>query len=142
MSASPMAHPTSVSAVGTPPASKACSRIAPTAGHRKCTASMSHCCCSSQRDGRRPRCLSTTTIFILYTYWSARFSHLYSILPHPSILYIILYPLYPLWDTLITLSKYIHVWYNFEGFIETNLMVQSEFNLNFWFVSYSIFSFV
>jgi hypothetical protein len=34
MSASPMAHPTSVSAVGTPPASKACSRIAPTAGHR------------------------------------------------------------------------------------------------------------
>jgi hypothetical protein len=30
----------------------------------------------------------------------------------------------------------------FEGFIETNLMVQSKFNLDFWFVSYNIFSFV
>jgi hypothetical protein len=28
----------------------------------------------------------------------------------------------------------------FEVFIETNLMVQSEFNLIVWFVSYSIFS--
>jgi hypothetical protein len=32
-----------------------------------------------------------------------------SILPHSTILYIILYPLYPLWDPLVTLSKYIHV---------------------------------
>jgi hypothetical protein len=37
------------------------------------------------------------------------FFPLYLILPHPSILYIILYPLYSLWDPLITLSKYIHV---------------------------------
>jgi hypothetical protein len=34
------------------------------------------------------------------------------------------------------------VWSSFEGFIETNLMVQSKFNLNFWFVSYNIFFFV
>jgi hypothetical protein len=27
----------------------------------------------------------------------------------------------------------------FEEFIKTNLMVQSEFNLMFWFVSYNIF---
>jgi hypothetical protein len=60
--------------------------------------------------------------------------------PAPSILYIILYPLYPLWDPLVTLSKYIHVWSSFEGFIETNLMVQSKFNLDFWFMSYNIFS--
>jgi hypothetical protein len=66
---------------------------------------------------------------------------LYSILPHPSILYIIIYPLYPVWDSLVTLSKYIHVWSSFEGFIETNLMVQSKFNLDFWFVSYNIFFF-
>jgi hypothetical protein len=26
-----------------------------------------------------------------------------------------------------------------KDFIETNLMVQSKFNLDFWFVSYSIF---
>jgi hypothetical protein len=64
---------------------------------------------------------------------------LYLILPHPSIIYIIIYPLYPLWDPLITLSKYIHVWSSFKGFIETNLMVQSKFNLDFWFVSYNIF---
>jgi hypothetical protein len=65
--------------------------------------------------------------------------------PHPSILYIILYPLYPLyplWNPLVTLSKNIHVWSIFEWFIETNLMVKSKFNLDFWFVSYSIFSFV
>jgi hypothetical protein len=37
---------------------------------------------------------------------SARFSPLYSILPHLSIIYIILYPLYSLWDRLVTLSKY------------------------------------
>jgi hypothetical protein len=72
----------------------------------------------------------------------SKFSSLYSILPHPSILYIILYPLYPLWDSLVTLSKYIHVWSSFEGFNETNLMVQSKFNLDFLLVSYSIFSFI
>jgi hypothetical protein len=42
-------------------------------------------------------------------------------------------------DSLATLSKYIHVIYSFEGFIKTNLMLQSKFNLDFWFVSYSIF---
>jgi hypothetical protein len=67
---------------------------------------------------------SCTSIFILYTSQSARFSLLYSILPHSSILY----PLYPSWDPLVTLSKYIHVWSSFEGF-----------NLDFWFVNYSIF---
>jgi hypothetical protein len=40
---------------------------------------------------------------------------------------------------LVTLSKYIHVESSFDEFIETNLMVQSEFNLAFWFVSYNIF---
>jgi hypothetical protein len=29
--------------------------------------------------------------------------------------------------------------FSFEEFIETNLMVQSEFNLVFWFVTYNIF---
>jgi hypothetical protein len=48
--------------------------------------------------------------------------------PYPSILYIILYPL---WGPLVTLSKYIHVTSCFKVFIETNLMVQSEFNLIF-----------
>jgi hypothetical protein len=55
---------------------------------------------------------------------------------HPFILYIILYPL---WGSLVTLSKYIHMRSSFEEFIETNLMVQSEFNLVSWFVSYNIF---
>jgi hypothetical protein len=50
-----------------------------------------------------------------------------------------IYPLYPLWDPLVALSKYIHVWSSFQGFIETNLMVKSKFNLNFCFVSYIIF---
>jgi hypothetical protein len=59
---------------------------------------------------------------------SRRFSHLYLFLPHSSILYIIIYLL---WSSLITLSKYIHVRFSFEGFIETNLMVQSKFNLGF-----------
>jgi hypothetical protein len=40
---------------------------------------------------------------------------------------------------LVTLSKYIHVTSCFEVFIETNLMVQSEFNLVFWLMSYNIF---
>jgi hypothetical protein len=40
--------------------------------------------------------------------------------------------LYSLWDPLITLSKHIHVWSSFEGFIESNLMVQSKFNLDFF----------
>jgi hypothetical protein len=75
-------------------------------------------------------------IFILYIFWSSRFSPLYSFLPHPSILYIIIYPL---WGPLITLSKYIHVRSSFEEFIKTNLMVQSKFILDFWFVSYNIF---
>jgi hypothetical protein len=44
--------------------------------------------------------------------------------------------------SLITLSKYIHVRSCFEEFIETNLMVQSEFHLDFWFVSYSIFCYI
>jgi hypothetical protein len=74
--------------------------------------------------------------FILYTSCSSRFSPLYLILPHPTILYIIIYLL---WGSLVTLSKYIHVRSSFEGFIETNLTVQSEFNLIFWFVSYNIF---
>jgi hypothetical protein len=53
-----------------------------------------------------------------------------------------IHPLYHHLSTvgpLITLSKYIHVISCFEVFIETNLMVQSEFNLVFWFVSYNIF---
>jgi hypothetical protein len=52
---------------------------------------------------------------------------IYSFL-HSSILYIILYPL---WGPLVTLSKYIHVTFCFEVFIETNLMIQLEFNLVF-----------
>jgi hypothetical protein len=44
-----------------------------------------------------------------------------------------------LWGSLVTLSKYIHVTSCFEVFIETNLMVQSEFNLVFLFASYNIF---
>jgi hypothetical protein len=40
------------------------------------------------------------------------------------------------------LSKYIHVTSCFEVFITTNLMVQSEFNLVLWFVSYNIFKLV
>jgi hypothetical protein len=68
--------------------------------------------------------------------WSSKFHPLYQFLPHSSILYIILYPL---WGPLITLSKYIHVKSSFEGFIATNLMVQSKFNFAFWFVSYNIF---
>jgi hypothetical protein len=71
----------------------------------------------------RPRPVRLSALFILYTSWSVRFSHLYLILSHSFILYIILYPLYPLCDSLVTLSKYIHVWSSFEGFIETNLMV-------------------
>jgi hypothetical protein len=53
-----------------------------------------------------------------------------------------IHPLYPPLSTVgpfITLSKYIHVTSCFEVFIETNLMVQSEFNLVFLFVSYNIF---
>jgi hypothetical protein len=37
------------------------------------------------------------------------------------------------------LSKYIHVTSCFEVFIETNLMIQLEFNLVLWFASYNIF---
>jgi hypothetical protein len=60
---------------------------------------------------------SWSSIFILYISWSLRLSPLYLFLPHSSILYIILYPL---WDLLITLSKYIHVRSSFKGFIEIN----------------------
>jgi hypothetical protein len=75
---------------------------------------------------------SWTSIFILYVCLSQQdFFSLYSILLHLSILYIILYPLHPLCDPLVILSKYIHMWSSFEGFIETNLMVRSKFNLNF-----------
>jgi hypothetical protein len=48
-----------------------------------------------------------------------------------------IHPLYYPLSTLstmgptVTLSKYIHVWSSFEGFIETNLMVRSKFNLDF-----------
>jgi hypothetical protein len=48
--------------------------------------------------------------------------------PHLSILCI---TLYPLWDPLVTLSKYIHVTSCFKIFIKTNLMVQSKFNCVF-----------
>jgi hypothetical protein len=79
------------------------------------------------------------SLYSFYMSESAKFSLLYLILPYPSIIYIILYPLYSLWDPLVTLSKYIRVWSSFEEFIETNLMVQSKFNLDFWFVSYNTF---
>jgi hypothetical protein len=79
---------------------------------------------------------SWSSIFILYTSWSSRFFSLYLFLPHSSILYIIIYPL---WGLLIILSKYIHVRSSFEEFIEINSIVQLEFNLNFWFLSYNIF---
>jgi hypothetical protein len=67
-----------------------------------------------------------------------------SILNSPALIHLLYHPLSTLllWDRLVTLSKYIHVWSSFEGFIETNLMVQSKFNLDFWFVSYNIFFFV
>jgi hypothetical protein len=58
--------------------------------------------------------------------------------PHSSILFIILHPL---WGLLVTLSKYIHVRSSFKEFIKTNSMVQSKFNLGFWFVRYNIFLF-
>jgi hypothetical protein len=76
---------------------------------------------------------------MLYASYLSRFSSIYSIFPHPSIFYIILYPL---WGPLVTLSKYIHVTSCFEVFIETNLMVQSKFNLVLWFASYNIFMLV
>jgi hypothetical protein len=48
-------------------------------------------------------------IYIYTLYVLAIFSYLYSILLHSSIVYIILYLLYLLWDPLVTLSKYIYV---------------------------------
>jgi hypothetical protein len=76
----------------------------------------------SDRQSRALRYLAVFPWYLLYSSFkttrthtpmqhpvSARFSPLYLILPHLSIIYIILYPLYPLWDPLITLSKYIHV---------------------------------
>jgi hypothetical protein len=55
------------------------------------------------------RCTSLSSALILCTSWSARFSPLYLILSYSSIIYIIFYPLYLLWDPYFTLSKYIHV---------------------------------
>jgi hypothetical protein len=66
---------------------------------------------------------------------------LFSILNSSALIHPLCHPLSTV-DPLVTLSKYIYVWSSFEGFIETNLMVQSKFNLDFWFVSYIIFSFV
>jgi hypothetical protein len=51
-----------------------------------------------------------------------------------------LVPIHPLYHPLSTVGPTYH--FSFEGLIETNLMVQSKFNLDFWFVSYIIFSFV
>jgi hypothetical protein len=54
----------------------------------------------------------------------------------------LIHPLYHPLSTvgpLVTLSKYIQVRSCFEEFIETNLMVQLEFNLVFWFMSYITF---
>jgi hypothetical protein len=62
-----------------------------------------------------------------------------------SSIFIFFAPIHPLYHPLSTvgstchLSKYIHVRSSFEEFIETNSMVQSEFNLGFRFVSYNIF---
>jgi hypothetical protein len=56
----------------------------------------------------------------------------------------LIHPLYHPSSTvglLVTLSKYIYVRSSFEKFIKTNLMVQSKFNLGFWFVKYNIFLF-
>jgi hypothetical protein len=75
-------------------------------------------------------------IYLLKEIFYSRHHKIHSFFSHPSILYIIIYPL---WDLLVTLSKYIHVTSCFEVFIETNLMVQSKFNLVFWFSSYNIF---
>jgi hypothetical protein len=54
----------------------------------------------------------------------------------------LIHPLYHPLSTvgpLVTLSKYIHVRSSFKRFIETNLIMQSEFNLMFWFLNYNIF---
>jgi hypothetical protein len=56
-----------------------------------------------------PQPIRTDFYIILCMSRSARFFPLYLIFLRPSIFYIILYPLYPLWDPLITLSKYINV---------------------------------
>jgi hypothetical protein len=61
----------------------------------------------------------------------------------------LIHPLYHPLSTLSTVRLTYHFYLNIsmrdlvlKDFIETNLMVQSKFNLDFWFVSYSIFSFV
>jgi hypothetical protein len=74
------------------------------------------------------------------------FHHLYilvikilsSIIISPAPIHPLYHPLFTV-GPLITLSKYIHVRSSFEEFIETNLIVQSEFNLSFWFMSYNFF---
>jgi hypothetical protein len=86
--------------------------------------------------GKPPAICTHEPLYSSFMYSSHQDFFLYLILPHPSILYIILYSL---WGPLVTLSKYIHVTSYFEVFIETNLMIQSKFNLVLWFTSYNIF---
>jgi hypothetical protein len=63
--------------------------------------------CGNEPNYSRPRTgIRLHALMDLYIRLSQRFSSLYSILLHSSILYIILYLL---WDLLVTLSKYIHV---------------------------------
>jgi hypothetical protein len=70
--------------------------------------------------GLRPHHVATTTrsgtrsdyphlwssIFILYTLWSSKFSHLYSFLSHSSILYIIIYPMWPHLSLYLNISMW------------------------------------
>jgi hypothetical protein len=53
-----------------------------------------------------------------------------SIIISPTLIHPLYHPLFTV-GPLVTLSKYIYVRSSFEEFIETNLMVQSEFNLGF-----------
>jgi hypothetical protein len=89
--------------------------------------------------GRKPRAAKISALMDFYIHPLKGIFIIikYTVFPHPSILYIILYLL---WGPLVTLSKYIHMTSYFEVFIETNLMVQSKFNLVFLFVNYNIFS--
>jgi hypothetical protein len=86
------------------------------------------------------RALRLSALFNLYIYSLKRIFHsshhkIYSF----SALIHSLYHTLSTVGLLVTLSKYIHVTSCFEVFIEMNLMVQSKFNLVFWFVSYNIF---
>jgi hypothetical protein len=54
-----------------------------------------------------------------------------------------IHSLYHPLSTLSTVRPTCHFYLNsFKGFIKMNLMVQSKFNLDFWFVGYSFFFFV